>query len=222
MTAPPGARYRPRHDLLRRFSMNLIAVALSLALLSQSTAPGRAAPERAAPERFSPGVISSGNVYRGSFAPDGRTFYFFKKVVEGAEDYRIFVSRLAGDAWTTPERFLLGGEHSDMYPAITPDGRRMIFSSYRPAPGATAEKPNANLWYADRKGDGWGEPVFMAEASVAGTYHSWVHVGRRGGTGAAMRRPSPSSRSSAGSGGGRTFASPVEFPRPTGGPSSST
>lgn len=156
------------------------ALALTLALWLAPVCPSAGSSVGAGPpERLAPGIISTGNVYRGSFAPDGHALYFFKKVTEGAEDYRIFVSRLVEGRWTLPERVALGGEFSDMYPAITSDGRRLIFSSYRPAPAATG-KPNANLWYVDRNGDRWGEPVFMAEAGVAGTYHSWVHVGRDG------------------------------------------
>lgn len=128
-----------------------------------------------APEEFAAGTISDGNVYRGAFAPDGRTLYFFKKVGGGrAEDYRIYASRLAGGRWTAPERVALGGEHSDLYPAVSPDGRRLVFASYRPVPGDSAGTHNAHLWYAERAGEGWGPPVFMARTSALGQYHSAI------------------------------------------------
>lgn len=132
------------------------------------------------PKVFGPGVLSVGEVYRGCFAPDGRSFYFFKKVVQGQEEYRIFVSRFARGTWTVPERMRFGGEFSDLYPAISKDGNRLVFSSYRPAPGDKSPKANAHLWYVDRKGNGWGEPVFMAAASLLGHYHSWVEFGPEG------------------------------------------
>ena len=132
------------------------------------------------PEVFGPGVLSAGEVYRGCFMPNGREFYFFKKVTPGQEDYRIFVSRLTGGTWTEPRKVNLGGDYSDTYPAIAKDGRRLVFASYRPAPGDTSKKPNAHLWYVERKGDGWGEPVFMAAASLLGYYHSWVEFGPDG------------------------------------------
>ncbi len=128
-------------------------------------------------ELFGAGVLSVGEVYRGSFTPDGRTFYFFKKVTPGQEDYRIFVSHLREGKWSAPERVRLGGDYSDLYPAISKDGKRMVFSSYRPAPGDTSPKPNAHLWYVDRQGNGWGEPVFMTAANRLGHYHSWVEFG---------------------------------------------
>jgi len=130
--------------------------------------------QQISPELFGAGVLSVGEIYRGTFTPDGRGFYFFKKITPNQEDYRIFVSRLVSGKWTTPERVNLGGDFSDLYPSISKDGKRMAFSSYRPAPGDTSAKPNAHLWYVDRKGDGWGEPVFMAAANGLGHYHSWV------------------------------------------------
>lgn len=132
------------------------------------------------PEIFGAETISVGNVYRGSFTPDGRAFYFFKNITKGEEEYRIFVSKLIKGKWGEPERLNLGGDFSDLYPAISKDGKRMIFSSYRPAPGDTSAKPNAHLWYVDKKGDNWGTPVFMAAANKLGHYHSWVEIGRDG------------------------------------------
>lgn len=123
---------------------------------------------------FAHGTISveGGNVFRGAFSPDGREFWFFRRVTEGAEDYRVFVSRLIADgSWGMPERVLLGGEYSELYPSISPDGRRMVFTSYRPVPGDTTDHPNANLWYVDRATDGsWGTPVFMGAASTLANY----------------------------------------------------
>jgi len=163
----------------------LACVLVSLGAVRSPPDGGR--PERAqatasapgGPEPFAPSVSSGRRVYRGSFAPDGRTFYFFEQVGSG-ESYRIVVAHLTGDRWSVPERVDLGGDYSDLYPAITPDGRRMVFSSYRPIPGPAPARPNAHLWYSDLVDGRWGAPVFMARASTRGHYHSWVHVGEDG------------------------------------------
>ncbi len=106
------------------------------------------------PQIFGAGTISTGEVYRGSFAPDGRAFYFFRKVTPGQEDYRIFVSRLRQGQWLVAEQIKLGGDYSDLYPSLSREGQRMVFASYRPVPGSNGGKPDANLWYVDRKGEG--------------------------------------------------------------------
>lgn len=125
---------------------------------------------------LSPGVLSAGEVYRGAFTPDGGTLYFFKKTGSG-ETYRIFSSTRTATGWSPPTVVELGGTFSDLYPAISRDGRRMVFSSYRPVPGDTSAKPSAHLWSVERIGGGWSAPVFLARTSTLGHYHSWVELG---------------------------------------------
>ena len=126
------------------------------------------------------GVADSGRIYRGTLAPGGRELWFFKKVSDDpqAEDYRIYRSRQTETGWSAAERVDLGGEFSDLYPTLTHDGRRLAFTSYRPFPGDTSTHPSANLWYADRRGDGWARPVPITSAVRPGYYHSQVWFGR--------------------------------------------
>lgn len=142
--------------------------------------PPRPGPSPVIPQIFASGRMEIGRVYRGAFAPDGNTFYFFKKVTEGQEDYRIFAARRTETGWTNPEQVQLAGNFSDLYPTFLPDGQRMVFTSYRPAPGDTARYRNGHLWYADRQGDGWGAPVFMAQVNTLGHYHAGPYFGSEG------------------------------------------
>ena len=135
-------------------------------LVCDASAPGA--------ELFAPALADSGSTYRGAMGPTRNEFYFFKKVSPepAAEDYRIFVSRLRGDAWSLPEELMLGGDYSDLYPVVSPDGGRLVFTSYRPIPGDTSHHPNASLWYSDRRGREWGPPVPIRVANALGSYHS--------------------------------------------------
>ena len=125
------------------------------------------------PEVFAPGVVSGENVWKGSFTPDGDTLYYFRHL-DGPESYGIFASRKQRDGhWTPPTRVRLGGDFSDLYPAISPDGKRLVFTSYRPIPGVADAHPNAFLWMATRMRDGtWGTPVPLLGLGVVGQYHS--------------------------------------------------
>lgn len=118
-----------------------------------------------------------GGVYRGSFTPDGETLYFFKRTAPQGEQYRIFRTSRKEGKWGPAEMVDLGGDFSDLYPAISNDGKRMVFASYRPAPGDTSEKPNSHLWLTEKEGDKWGKPKFLASVSKLGDYHSWVEFG---------------------------------------------
>jgi hypothetical protein len=133
-------------------------------------------PVRAAP--LAPALADSGRIFRGAIAPGGRELYYFRKVTDDPreEDYRIFVSRLTDGAWSPGERVTLGGEYSDLYPVVSPDGRRLVFTSYRPIPGDSSTHASAGLWYAERGDDGaatgWGRPVPVRGATEPGSYHS--------------------------------------------------
>ncbi len=51
------------------------------------------------------------------------------------------------------------GQYRNLDPALSADGRRLYYSSYRPlsdSPGDTATR--ADTWYVDRLGAGWGAP----------------------------------------------------------------
>jgi hypothetical protein len=133
-------------------------------------------------EPFATVLSDSGKIYRGTFAPAGDELWFFKKVSADprAEDYRIFVSRRGPTGWSPGERVDLGGEFSDLYPTMSSDGRRLVFASYRRAPGDTASKPNAGLWMATRTADGWSTPAFLDGVTQPGAYHSHPYLARDG------------------------------------------
>jgi hypothetical protein len=118
-------------------------------------------------------------MYSYMLSPDGREFYFFKRVGSAAEDYRIFRSTRTDSGWTDPEQVSLGGDYSDLYPTLSPDGSRLVFSSYRPAPGDTSSHPNAHIWMSGRQESGWSTPEFVA-ASRLGYYHSGLRQDRSG------------------------------------------
>jgi hypothetical protein len=121
----------------------------------------------------------SGKLYSFLVSPDGDEFYFFKHTGPGDEDYRIFRARRATNGWTAPEEVDLGASPSDLYPALSPDGERLVFSSYRAAPGDTSKYKNAHLWMARRKDGGWDTPAFISTSRL-GWYHSGLHADSAG------------------------------------------
>jgi Tol biopolymer transport system component len=138
-------------------------VALSgLAACRTAASPTPGGPEStgsARAEVFSPDTISDQREqWRLTFAPDRRTVFYaasdsFFPVSRRAT---IMTSRLVGGHWSRPEVAPFSGEHSDMDPFVTPDGRSIYFSSIRP--NATGRR-DLDIWMVARVGSGWSEPV---------------------------------------------------------------
>ena len=162
---------------MRRISVfSVVFMAVGSFATANAQGPGCNAPQVAT--EFAPHLADSTTLFRGQFSPDGQELYYFKKETPGEEDYRIYVSRLENGAWSEPKRMLIAGEVSELYPTLTPDGRRLVFSSYQPVPGDTSSHPNAHLYVAERQGAGWGAPVLQRRASRIGWYHSGPMIGR--------------------------------------------
>jgi hypothetical protein len=167
-----------------------------------------------APRPFAPGIVSGENVWKGSFTPDGDTLYYVRRVPGGPESYGIFASRKQRDgSWSAPARVPLGGDFSDLYPALSPDGKRLVFTSYRPVPGDASPHPNASLWMARRaKGGGWSTPEPLTGLGIAGQYHSQTAFDAAGSLYYSVTNPSErGSPVYVARWNGRAFEEPVSF-----------
>lgn len=128
------------------------------------------------PTLFAPHLWAAGEeVHGGTFSPDASSFYFFKKVGP-SEDYRIVVSHWTGGAWSAPQPVSFSTTTSDLYPAISRDGQRIVFTSYRRMPGDTTARANASLWMVERVGNDWGTPRPLSAISSTGDYHPGVQM----------------------------------------------
>ena len=136
-------------------------------------------PADGTPVLFAPGVVSTGDVFASTFTPDGRTVVFTK--VAAGRPMTLMQSHWRDGRWTAPELLPFSGTYRDLDPAFSPDGRRLYFSSRRPAggePGDTATLDDT--WYADRAGDGWSAPVRIAGAVNSDAVDMYPSVARGG------------------------------------------
>lgn len=119
-------------------------------------------PPGAVPEVFAPGFVSSeGHEFACSFTPDGREFYFTRRASLQSRTL-VMVTRMVNGTWSVPEpaSFNDPAARLTFEPLVTPDGRRLYFSSDKPLEGGAAQggPPTMNTWYVEREGDGWSEP----------------------------------------------------------------
>lgn len=108
------------------------------------------------PEPFAPGVVSTtAHEFACSFTPNGNEFYFSRRDSTLGVPV-IMVTKLRDGAWTKPEVVPFVENQFSFEPMVTPDGKRLYFSSGKPIPGQSG--PPMNILYVDREGDGWSMP----------------------------------------------------------------
>lgn len=115
--------------------------------------------------RVEPGVFSTdADEGRLVFSLDGRHAYFHRAVESGV---RIFESHLRGGDWSPPVPTSFSSGYDELDPHLTPDGRTLYYSSFRPVPGAAAPRGDADIWKVERTGAGWSAPIHVAEVNTA-------------------------------------------------------
>jgi Tol biopolymer transport system component len=105
--------------------------------------------------------------YRISFTADGLRAYFARSSAffPQARQATIYESTWVDGAWTEPVVVTFSGTHPDIDPWVAPDGQSLVFSSIRPTGGES--RRDAELFRVDRVGDGWSDPVHLAELGSA-------------------------------------------------------
>lgn len=141
---------------------SLRVVLLACSLLTLSCASSSQGPS--IPALFGKDLISTPlEEYRITFSPDGRSLYFarsraFFPVGRAAS---IMVSHWDDGTWSSPAIAPFSGRWADLDPFITPDGQRIYFASIRPVGGIP--RKDADLWYVERAGEGWSEPIHLGD-----------------------------------------------------------
>lgn len=140
--------------------LTLTWISATAAAQATSTYLGQPVPG-SEPAPFAPGLVSTGLYERDiAVTPDGKEVYF--TVVGGQYRFASIVAiREVSGRWIGPEVVAFSGDPTvmDIEPFVSPDGRRLYFASNRPRPGRSSSDRNIDIWYVQRSGDGWGQPV---------------------------------------------------------------
>jgi len=110
------------------------------------------------PVEFCPEVLRAGRRACGiTFSPSGDEA-FFNEYTPGGGSANLMGMRMVGGVWSDPETAPFNSAQIDNDIAMSPDGARLCWRSWRPLPGNTESEENLSLWAVDRTADGWGEP----------------------------------------------------------------
>lgn len=123
---------------------------------------------------FAPDIVSP-NHCSITISPDGKEICW-------ATDSYIMMSRLQNSTWTKPDTVPFSkvkNEGSlDDVPFITPDGRKMFFTSTRPIGSDSTGKEN--IWYSVKTAAGWSKPEPAGEEVNGMLLHWQVSVSDSG------------------------------------------
>lgn len=115
-------------------------------------------------------LASSLTEYNGTFNPEGDEFFFTTNTPSRGI---ICYTRMGPDGqWMEPKVAGFSGTYSEYDPLFSPDGNRLYFSSQRPIP-ENDKNTYTNIWYVERAGDSWSEPVYV-DLNGYGNYYSSI------------------------------------------------
>jgi len=147
------------------------------------TSPEMHAGHKSGAEIFAPGVISdSREQWRITFTPNGKTAYFASsdEFFPFTRQATIYVSHLVNNRWTRPKVAPFSGQYSDIDPFVSPDGRRLYFSSIRPRPLDGVIRGDLDIWMVERTARGWSEPVRLGPEVNSPADELYVSASRNG------------------------------------------
>jgi Tol biopolymer transport system component len=157
-----------------------ILVVLTSAHQSQSPPPQQTTLQ-GQPHLFGPGVISTTDFeFNASFTPDGKTVYFSKSD-PGFNRITVVLSHRKGSHWTKPEVAPFSGVWKDTDPRVSPDGKKLFFTSNRPVDGSNTPKKDYDIWYVEALAvGGWGAPKHLGAPVNSDGNESYASVTRDG------------------------------------------
>jgi Tol biopolymer transport system component len=111
------------------------------------------------PVLFAPGVVSTTHEHSAAmFTPDGDEIWFAR--LEPSAIYRMTREKIG---WIGPVVAPFSGRYADLYPCLSYDGDRMVFSSNRPL-GIDEQGRSegiVHLWMVNRNEITWGNPEYL-------------------------------------------------------------
>ncbi len=109
------------------------------------------------PKIFAKGLISVEEYEFGCvFNREGNEFYYGVDVGGRSE---IRFTEMIDGRWTKPKVVLDHDVYGYNDPFLSPDEDRLYFISRQPLTGKGERKPDHDIWYVKKEGNGWSEPI---------------------------------------------------------------
>jgi hypothetical protein len=130
------------------------------------------------PKIFAHGKISIGKENGAiTFAPNGKELWFARIAPP-----RIFYMENKGGSWSEPQTAPFSGKYKDLYPSLSPDGKKLFFASNRPAKKKVESEDNSQvqIWECRKMQSGWTEPRNLGSVINFGMYQICPSISAKG------------------------------------------
>lgn len=116
------------------------------------------------PQVFAPGLISTPESLTGgiTFSADGDVLVFKKVMYGDGIDQQMWYSLKQSERWTAPVRMPMDGEYQNWDFQFARTGRRLYFTSRRPAVFEGETSRFSHIWQTDHTPEGWTEPALVS------------------------------------------------------------
>ena len=114
--------------------------------------------------------------YGNSFSNDGKEFYYSVNV---GQKPQINVIKFENNSWTSPKTILVHDVYGYNDAFLSPDDKRLYFISDRTLDGKGPKK-DIDIWYVERKGEDWSEPINAGESINANKNEYYISFTKKG------------------------------------------
>lgn len=112
------------------------------------------------PEVFAPGVVSTEEFeFGGTFTPDGKEYFFTRRLDYAGSANRIYYTQLLNGSWTTPVLAPFAVDVFEFEPVMSPDGGKLYFFSERI--GSRDMHYDGDLWVSEKSSSGWSNATYF-------------------------------------------------------------
>lgn len=91
-----------------------------------------------------------------AISPDGSEMFYTIQGNQNSFSFIVHRKKLDNQMWSQPQVASFSGKYGDLEPAISPDGKKLFFSSNRPLSGEGIK--DYDIWYVEKINGQWSNP----------------------------------------------------------------
>lgn len=97
-----------------------------------------------------------------AISPDGKEVFYTSQDSTGRKQTIMHLYKKPDGSWTQPVPAAFSGQHRDLEPFFSPDGKQLFFASDRPKPNRDGK--DVDIWVMQKKGKSWSAPTNLGPA----------------------------------------------------------